>query len=198
MLNEKNRKMIENADIPYVFVSINFDKQHETVSSNDEEIGYIATKYLITQGHTNIGLAGLDNNFYAGKLRTKGYHKALKEANIIPKDEWLYLGDYSYEAGYEALKFYQNYQKITAVVTASDACAVGMLNAATDYGVSVPNDLSIVSIDETNLCEIARPKLTSVIQNFELMGKIGVDSIVKKIKHKNSPNNNLITSVASL
>lgn len=186
ILDKESITKIERADIPYTFVSITPENETRTISSDDVDIGYQATKYLINQGHRRIGLAGLDNQYYTGKRRFEGYKKALKEINVSPKKEWLFPGDYSYESGYDALKYYKKIQNVTAVITASDTCAVGMLNSATDNGVRIPEELSILSIDGTNLCEIARPRLTSVSQNFEEMGQQGILALIDMIKFKST------------
>lgn len=192
VLNNETLSIIEHADIPYTFVSIKPDNIHQTVSSDDEDIGYQATKYLLSKGHTNIGLAGLSENHYTGKRRTQGYRKALLEYNIDPQEDWIFPGDYSYDSGYKALTYYQEKNNITAVITASDTCAIGILNCATDYQLNIPKDLSLISIDGTYLCQIVRPKITSITQDFETMGKDSVQTIIHIIKDKQRPTNDKI------
>lgn len=62
--------------------------------------------------------------------------------------------------------------------------AIGLLNKARNLGLNVPEDLSIVSIDGTEMCRIVQPQLTSVSQNFFEMGKSGVQRIEDIKKHK--------------
>ncbi len=176
-LSEDNLTLLKSARIPYCFLSMSFDDQRPFISSDDHEIGYQATKYLLAAGHRKIGLAGLDQYPYTGRRRLEGYRQALMEADIVPEKAWLQIGDYSFQSGLAAMKAYGANTTITGVVAASDMVAVGLLNQARRLGKRVPDDLSIVSIDGTEMCEIVQPALTSVTQDFYQMGIDGVQRI---------------------
>lgn len=182
-LSDDNLSLLKKSDIPYCFISMGFDDKGPFISSNDEKIGYQATKYLIDNGHMKIGIAGVDQYPYTGRLRVKGYKKALKEIGIVPKDNWIQPGDYSYTAGENAMRSYGKSTELTAIIGVSDMTAIGVLNQARDLGLKVPEDLSIISIDGTEMCKIVQPQLTSVSQNFYEMGVAGVKKIDDQ-KHK--------------
>lgn len=153
------------------------------ITSNDHGIGYLATSYLIRQGHRRIGLAGLDfSDSYTGKLRLAGYQAALAENQLSAHSEWVQAGDYSYEAGIAALDAYaQNSElPITAVIAGSDMVGIGILNRASALKIPVPpQKLSIVTIDGTDLCRIVQPPLTSVTQDFYKMGYVGLERLLE-------------------
>ncbi|APX71419.1 LacI family transcriptional regulator [Companilactobacillus allii] len=184
-LSEDNLKLLDESNTPYCFLSMGFDDDRPFVSSDDEIIGYTATKYLIEHGHRKIGLVGLDKYPYTGRLRTAGYTRALLENGITPKQSWLEYGDYSYVAGELAMKKFGKDTEITGVVAASDLTAIGILNQARNFGLRVPQDLSIISIDGTEMCKIVQPQLTSISQNFYEMGVIGVRQIEQRVKTLN-------------
>lgn len=183
-LGEDNLKLLKESQIPYCFLSMAFDDKRPFISSDDEEVGYKATKLLIDKGHRRIGLAGIDKYPYTGRLRLKGYKRALNEAGIVSKEDWIQTGDYSYLSGEKAMDQYGKDTDLTGIVAVSDMVAIGLLNKARNLGLSVPEDLSIVSIDGTEMCRIVQPQLTSVSQNFFEMGKSGVQRIEDIKKHK--------------
>ncbi|KRM07091.1 MAG: LacI family DNA-binding transcriptional regulator [Liquorilactobacillus ghanensis] len=179
-LYPKNLLLLKSAHIPFFFISISFkDTGLNYITSDDYQIGYTATKYLINHGHRKIGLAGLgiDPSDHTGNLRFNGYQQALTENNIAFQHDWLQIGDYSYESGLTAMKSYSQ-TNVTAVITASDLVGIGILNQCTKLGLNVPNDLSIITIDGTNLCQLVQPPLTSITQNFFQMGYLGTNYLI--------------------
>ncbi|OFP95221.1 LacI family transcriptional regulator [Lactobacillus sp. HMSC075D02] len=174
-LSAENLELLQESQIPFCFLSIGFnDQRFPFISSDDRQIGYQATQLLLAKGHRKIGLAAIDKYPYTGRLRLEGYREALKEAGITPKDDWVQLGDYSYTSGQAAMKAYGGKTKLTGIIAGSDEAAVGILNQARDFGLNIPDDLSIVSIDGTEICEMVQPQLTSVTQAFYKMGVEGV------------------------
>lgn len=188
-----NLAILTSSNIPFYFISISFkDTMLNYIASDDQEIGYQATNYLISQGHKNIGIAGLniENSAHTGALRFKGYQKALREAGIVFKSDWLQTGDYSYESGVTALQNYYLKKDITAVIAASDLVGIGILNECNRLKISVPAELSILTTDGTSLCELVRPQLSSITQDFYRMGYLGTTYLI------NNTQNNAYTNIA--
>ncbi len=176
-LSDDNLTLLKESQIPFCFLSMGFDDERPFISSDDEEIGYRATKYLVDKGHRHIGFAGLDQYPNTGRLRLAGYKKALAEVSVTPEEYWVQSGDYSYESGLKAMQQYGGKTDLTGVVAASDMVAIGVLNQAHLFGMRVPDDLSIIGIDGTEMCEIVQPQLTSVSQDFYKMGVAGVQRL---------------------
>ncbi|KRL42412.1 LacI family DNA-binding transcriptional regulator [Liquorilactobacillus nagelii] len=175
-----NLQLLKSAKVPFFFISISFeDTKLNYIASDDYQIGYQATKFLIKHGHRKIGLAGVDisPSAHTGNLRFHGYRKALAESGINFQTNWLQTGDYSYEAGVAAMNAYQK-GKVSAIVAASDLVGIGILNQAAKIGLHIPADLSVVSIDGTNLCQLVRPALTSITQDFYQMGYLGTTYLI--------------------
>lgn len=180
-LTDDNLALLQSSDVPYCFLSMGFDDDRPFISSDDEAIGYQATKLLINKGHRKIGIAGIDQYPYTGRRRLEGYKKALKEADITVSQDWIQPGDYSYASGEAAMKSFGKHTELTGVIAASDMTAIGVLNQANSFGIAVPTDLSIVSIDGTEMCNITRPQLTSISQDFFQMGVIGVQMLQQSV-----------------
>jgi len=175
-----NLTLLQSTEIPFCFLSISFaDAAVPFITSDDRQVGYQATQYLIRQGHRRIGLAAVDTvGSMTGRLRLAGYHQALVEAGITPEADWVQPGDYSYAAGQTAMRTYGRKTPLTAVLAGSDMAGIGVMNQARTLGRQVPTELSVMSIDGTELCEIVQPTLTSLTQNFYDMGVAGVQRLL--------------------
>ncbi|MBM6940002.1 LacI family DNA-binding transcriptional regulator [Limosilactobacillus coleohominis] len=187
--NHQQLQLLNRSGLPYRFVSIYGSDDHETkfISSNNIKIGELATQYLINHGHTRIGLIGIDKS-NTGKQRLLGYEKVMTKANQVVEPGWIQYGNYSFECGEKLFKRVRNLG-LTAVIAASDMTAAGILKAAHQYGYQIPQDLSIISIDGTFICNITAPQLTSISQEFEKMGRISVENLIQGAKSQFIPVN---------
>ncbi|WP_334469069.1 LacI family DNA-binding transcriptional regulator [Levilactobacillus sp. HBUAS67488] len=173
--DEEDLTLLKESRIPFCFVSLYFGTTAIlAVSSDNRELAYQATQYLIDRGHTRISLAGIDG-YHTGSQRQAGYQDAMA-ANRLPAATVL-SGNYSYEAGKKLLQAVVD-QGSTAVIAASDMVAAGLLTAAHQQGVRVPADLSIMSIDGTIICQITTPALTSMTQDFYQIGSQSVNKVL--------------------
>lgn len=169
-----NLALLRSTEIPYTFLSISMQApQTPAITSDDWQVGYQATQYLLQRGHRRIGLAAVDHQI-TGQLRLAGYRQALTEADVRPVAAWFQAGDYSYVAGQQAMQAYGAQPTVTAVLAGSDMAAIGVMNQARTLGLLVPADLSVMAIDGTELCDIVQPTLTSLTQSFYDMGVAGV------------------------
>lgn len=178
-LDPSNDELLENANIPFIFISMTLkNSAFPFISSNDFDIGYQATKYLIGKGHQKIGFAATDLDSFVGHLRYEGYRDAMRDNHLSFDEDWICGGHFTYEDGVNAMEHYGPQTELTAVIASSDLAGIGILNQATNYGMKVPDRLAILTIDGTQLCDIVRPKLSSVTQSFFEMGANGMDMLV--------------------
>ncbi|MGQ4557721.1 LacI family DNA-binding transcriptional regulator [Levilactobacillus hammesii] len=167
--------LLKASRIPFCFVSLYLGTADIlAVSSDNRDLAYQATQYLIDRGHSRISLVGIDN-YHTGSQRQAGYRDAMA-ANRLATPAIL-PGDYSFAAGERLLQQVQA-QHVTAVIAASDMVAAGLLTAAHQRGVRVPEDLSIMSIDGTIICQITTPALTSMTQDFYRIGSQSVNKVM--------------------
>lgn len=170
--------ILKQAHTPYRLVSI-YERSHPEcrfISSNNVAIGELATNYLIQNGHQQIGLIGIDHSS-TGQQRLFGYQKAMTAAGLAIDPHWIHYGNYSYQSGYQLFHQIQDW-KLTAVVAGSDMVAAGLIKAAQQEGVKVPDQLSIIGIDGSLASKIISPELTTISQNFYQMGITSVDNLL--------------------
>ncbi|WP_295731302.1 LacI family DNA-binding transcriptional regulator [uncultured Limosilactobacillus sp.] len=172
-------RLLNSSGLPYRFVSIygSDDQKTQFISSDNIKIGELATQYLIDRGHSKIGLLGIDHST-TGQQRLLGYEKMMTKANLVVDPNWVQYGDYGFESGQSLFKKVRHCG-LTAVVAASDMVAAGIIKAATQYHYQLPQDLSIISIDGTFICDITSPTITSISQEFQLMGQRSVQSLIQ-------------------
>lgn len=177
-IDQQQVDILSNAHTPYRLVSIyNLDHpEHRFISSDDVQIGMDATNYLIKNGHTKIGLVGIDHSS-TGQQRLFGYQKAMTAAGLAIDPGWIHYGNYSYQSGKELFPKICG-RGLTAVVAGSDMIAAGLIKAATKNNVSVPDQLSVIGIDGSIMDEIITPELTTISQGFFQMGVTSVDNLL--------------------
>ncbi|MBB1078366.1 LacI family DNA-binding transcriptional regulator [Limosilactobacillus sp. STM2_1] len=180
-LDDQAATTLKETSTPCRLVSV-YDQEDQRyrglkfISSDNERIGYLATKYLLARGHQRIGLAGIDHSS-TGEQRLHGYQRAMVEQGLVPQMDWVKYGDYSFGPQQNILKSLYN-KNLDALITASDMVAVGVVKEARLLGIKIPDDLSLVSIDGTFLCDITIPTITSVTQNFYQMGTAAIKSLL--------------------
>jgi LacI family transcriptional regulator len=144
------------------------------VLPDEETGGYAAARHLLDHGHRRIAyLAGV-RGMWATTARVKGYRRALHEAGIRFDETLLRYGDYRLGGGYALAKELLA-QRPTAMLCGNDRMALGALHAATEAGLRVPADLSLVGYDdEPELAAESVPALTTVRLPYEEMGRWAV------------------------
>ena len=178
LTEEHSQRFIERG-IPIVLVDIQHPNMNR-VNVDDCHGGYMATKHLIELGHHKIAFISdiLDTKlkFVAMKNRLEGYQKALKEAGIpiLPK---YHLEDKHgrIEARGMTRKLLDLDDPPTAIFAGSDTQAIGVLDAAQDCGIKVPDQLSVIGYDNIrdaeylNLTTIAQPLFESGYEGARLL-----------------------------
>ncbi len=134
-----------------------------------------AAQHLIDLGHSRIAFVGGPANTACSQARLHGYRAAL-ENNGLPFDPALVShGGFNHENGYErAERLLSLASPPTAVFTACDPIAFGVMQMARQRGLSVPDDLSVVGFDDTYVAGWSTPPLTTVHQPLQEMGRAAV------------------------
>ncbi|WP_268912339.1 LacI family DNA-binding transcriptional regulator [Lentilactobacillus sp. SPB1-3] len=178
-LNGSNLDYLQQSRIPYILLSTaHGPKGSAFITTDNYQLGYRATEFLIERGHRKISLVGNDLSD-TGTERLRGYKDALKNNHISFNPGLALMGDFSYEDGITAAKkLFQPKLRVTGLIGGSDMVAIGIINQAKELGFSVPEDVSVMSLDGTNITNIYRPIITSAIQPFKEIGKRGMQQLL--------------------
>ena len=150
--------------------------------------GYQATKHLLDLGHCRIGYVGGIPGRSSTVLREEGYRLALEEAGISFDANLRLDGNYLTEGGLQcASALLQRPDRPTALVMANDMMALGAYQAATKLGMHIPDDVSIVGIDDNYFGAYVSPPLTTVHVPTPELGRIGLQMLAHNTDVNISP-----------
>jgi LacI family transcriptional regulator/LacI family repressor for deo operon, udp, cdd, tsx, nupC, and nupG len=184
---------LSRADVPIVMI----DADHEHLTSlcrvvvDDEAGGRLAAEHLLGLGHRRIGFLGdqADNPFHftSTRDRLRGYRQALEAAGRAPRDEDCLQGEHSRaDARRLARSMLSAPDRPTAIFAASDTQAAGVLEAARDLGLRVPEQLSVIGYDDIELAEIVG--LTTIRQPLFRSGQRGMQLLLDALRgHPHPP-----------
>ena len=157
------------------------------VATNDREYSAEMTRYLVSRGHRNIAFICGHPDHKAVGLRFLGYQDGLKDSGIRFSDRWVAQGDNSFDSGREAaLKLLQRKRRPSAIFAANDDMAVGVMRAADQLGISIPDQLSVAGCDDITLAEQVYPALTTIRQPFSAMAEQAALMLVKGTEENGS------------
>ncbi|MCZ0997485.1 substrate-binding domain-containing protein [Streptomyces mirabilis] len=171
-----------NIDVPVLtmgrFHGITASRRIEAAGRADRS-GYVATRHLIDLGHTEIRhLCGPDR-WWAARDRADGWRSALTDAGLPVVDP--VEGDWSCEGGFAAGLRLAEDKAMTAVFVANDEMAIGLVRALHESGLRVPDDVSIVAMDDIPAARFLNPALTTIVQDLDAMAAEGVALLVEEI-----------------
>jgi DNA-binding LacI/PurR family transcriptional regulator len=154
-----------------------------------------ATEYLISYGHEKIGFIGGSPELMVTVDRVTGYKQALQNAGLTIRNDYTIHEEFLREGGQGAVRELMALEHPpTALVVADDFMTLGVLNTLDELGISVPEDISIVSFNNVLLAELARPPLTSVDINIFELGYQASKNLIVMVENNNEPTKRLIIS----
>jgi len=142
----------------------------------------LAVEHLLSAGHRQIGcVQGLPASS-TNASRVNGYRQAMARNAIQVPASWVVGRDYTIEsAQQEGLKLLSMQPRPTAIVALGNLIALGVLHAARELGIQVPEQLSLVSFDDQPWAEWISPPLTTVAQPVEEMGARAMDLLFETL-----------------
>jgi LacI family transcriptional regulator len=186
-IDQEHIEEFKQSNVPIVLAST-VDEQQEIPSVNIdyEQAVFEVISKLIESGNQRIGfINGPVEVPINGKYKLNGYKRAL-EAHHLPFEESLVTeGDYTYESGKEATsQFLSQEIKPTAIFVDSDEMAIGTIHEIQDEGLKVPNDIEVVSSENTRLVQMVRPTLTSIAEPTYDIGAVAMRLLTKLMNHE--------------
>jgi DNA-binding LacI/PurR family transcriptional regulator len=156
---------------------------------------YRATQHLLALGHTRIGHLASPSTGEIAEARLQGIKNALAEANLELRPEWCPIVSPGREVGggFQAMRVLlelPEQERPTAVIAFNDIIAVGALHAAHNYGLRVPQDISVIGVDDIALAGHSQPPLTTINQPKYHMGKLAVQTLRRMKEGRMSAHNN--------
>ena len=157
------------------------DAPMDYVGMDQFACGHMATKHLLDYGHTCIGCITGPLSLSILSERLDGYKFALEEAGIAVDPSLIIEGELQLASGIESLPYLLGKQ-VTAIFAFNDMIAYGIYKEIRNYNLRIPEDISVIGVDDILFSDIIQPPLTTVVQPIDGIAKAAVTRLVQIIK----------------
>lgn len=183
-----------DANLPFPIVTVDrpiSDSDVDAVLLDNVDAAYRLTTHLIEQGYRRI--AALCSEMSTGLERQLGYEKALRAHSLVPKSEYMKYISPRADAGYAAtLKMIDLAEPPDALFTANSLIAVGALQAIRERNLTIPEDIALVTFDETTWASLVQPAITLIDQPTYEIGKTAAELLLQRITDPSRPTRQVI------
>lgn len=190
--NPEQVKELKKISKKIVFVDSNPDEGNsDAVLVDFEWVSKLVIDYFISKGHEEIGFIGGYETFKdtiapIPDAREKFYRSYMAELGLL-NENYIFISDFSVESGYRLMK-----EAVTtlgedlprAFYVANDPLAIGVLRALHESGISVPDRVSLVGVNDITVSKYVYPSLSTVKIHTELMGETAIDLILEQVNEK--------------
>ena len=161
------------------------------VTTNNYQGGLDATKHLLSRGHSRVTCIQGVQSSMPNKERVRGYCRAMEEAGLAENIN-IVGNEFSVQNGYLEAKLLMSREiRPTAIFTLSNTIMLGALKAIREAGLSIPQDVSLISFDNNLYMDYMTPSITRISQPVEDMSKLAVKILLDKLNGESNCNSQL-------
>lgn len=177
-LDDELPRLLRERKVPHALV-LRTDGVSPSALGDDEVGGYLAVRHLLDLGHRDIAVVTGPVFTSTGIARLAGARKALEEAGIAPREQWLVAAGYGIENGFAAGEslLEDERDRPTAIFAANDNIAMGIMAAAHRHSLKIGQDLALVGYNDTPLSARLPTPLTSVRVPLDQIARTAIDLI---------------------
>lgn len=180
--NADIHKLIGDSDVPIVVVDRDLPFDIDCVLSEHYESARKMTEHLIALGHKRIAIIASSFATRAGRERVRGFNDAMTEAGIEVAPEFVRHEHQVEEYGMrEAYAMLSRPRRPTAIFAAGNQILYGVLQAIRTLGVRIPDDLSLVAADETDLSPLVEPPITVIHRDTAEIGRSAAELLLARL-----------------
>lgn len=156
---------------------------HPVVRSDQEGGGRIAADHLFQLGHRKVGIVSGPRTMSVSDARLAGFLARMKEHGLpVPQSCRSMASQFTLPSGLAAARaLLQRKPGLTGVFCANDLIAYGALHAASELGITVPQDLSVIGFDDIFVSSMIQPTLTTIHQDIGELGRRSVELAVREL-----------------
>jgi DNA-binding LacI/PurR family transcriptional regulator len=169
---------------PFVVIgATNLQGDFLTVSENAAQGARFVVEHLVAQGHKQIALVNAPLNLFFASDFLAGFRQASAEAGLEISEEFLETSDFTQKDGYRvAQKLLSKSEAPTAIVTADDIVALGVMAAIRDQGLEVGDDIVVTGYGDILLSEHSQPPLTTVHRPAYSLGQQACRMLIARLR----------------
>ncbi|MEA1910890.1 MAG: LacI family DNA-binding transcriptional regulator [Spirochaetota bacterium] len=184
-VSEEEVKLLKDYKLPTVLVEISHP-DFCSIEIDNFKGGQLAAEYLISKGYRNLGFIGVGGeppySLHATDHRLAGFKNGLETLGVELHKENIVFHKYGMEHSVEcSRKMLAEKNPVKAVFTASDLEAVGVIKAAREMGLKVPEDIAVIGFDDIDLADYMG--ITTINQSLDQSGKTAVELLVEHMKN---------------
>jgi LacI family transcriptional regulator len=177
--NDRITELLQREDIRFARLGSRAEGAGFAVYMDDAAAARCATEHLLDLGHSRIAYVQGHAGYAVSGDRLRGFEDAMAARGVAVEDRYLQPGDFTYEAGQAAMIALSKLDPPpSAVLASSNEMALGVLHTAGKLGLKVPEDLSIVSFDDTPTVRMSVPSLTAISQPIAGMTAKAVELLI--------------------
>jgi DNA-binding LacI/PurR family transcriptional regulator len=188
-VSDESLKWLLSSPVPAVIVNAEAgDLPVPIVTSDNAEGARLAVGHLVELGHHRIGFVRGPASYTADAPRAEGFRAACREAGLPPEATPEVMGDGLFEGGERAVSaLLAAAPDLTAIACYNDITAIGVLRALRAARIRVPEQISVIGIDDIAAASWVVPALTTVAQQKAEMGRLAVERLVDILAAPNEP-----------
>lgn len=175
------------------------DMEAATITADNFEGARMAVQELLDQGHKAIACLQGAGESSVNRDRVRGWQKALLDAGLPPRPEWL-AGDNQTMDGGEAAarRILRQSPRPTAILALGSLIALGAMRAIQDRSLTIPDDVSLIAFDEQPWSTLLNPALTTIAQPVEAIGQNAMDRLFAQLNEGTGATSGTLTLPVSL
>jgi LacI family purine nucleotide synthesis repressor len=181
---ESELELLKNKPMPFVFLDRNVSDDNISSVLVDNEQGIVrAVDYLISTKHKRIAFM-MGNENYDGIIRFEAFKQAMSKYDIKYDENLVLQGYFEEAAAYNAIRAAFSYRMEIpdAILCENDEMARGCIKALNDLNIRVPEDVSIIGFDDTDVAKYCNPPLTTIHSPINEMGEKAVKEIIRLLE----------------
>jgi len=192
--NDNNHILEAAENVPVVMINGYVEGSNIYSVICDDTLGvYSAVNYLVKNGRKDIVYI-YDVDTFSGIGKIKGFKKGMEENGLEIGQDSMIKTMGGIDGGYSAIeKLVKEDRKISAVVTAEDILAAGVLKKLQEIGIKVPEDIAVIGYNNSIISRCTTPELTTIDNKVEAISSFAIKMLIDVIEGKNVPAKTVIT-----
>lgn len=184
---DPNLFSLVQSEIPCMSVDLDIIGPNASYITSDNIGGaHKAVDHLVEMGHKEIAFISDMFATKPGQDRLMGFKKAMEKHGLPILTKWIISSDFSEKGGYlSALKILEGDHLPTAIFCAGDMMAIGAMEAISEKGLKIGEDISIIGFDDIKLLNYVKPSLTTIRQNKDIMGEMAANELLMLMNDSN-------------
>lgn len=180
-------ELLLEKNFPFAVIgATNLSGDFITVCDDANAAAMQVVEHVVSQGHERIALVNTSSDLFFSADFLAGFRQAMRQANLFINEEFLEQSDFSQKEGYRAGQtLLSKPEAPSAIITADDVVALGVMAAAQDQGLEIGQDLAVTGYGDILLAEFAQPPLTTIHRPTYMLGQQACQRLIGRINNEN-------------